>query len=82
MWAHRKVIWGTLPSLPQGAQALLRTYLRDRRIQLPSQPDIAEGNIQGNVLGSRGSAAGSDGIPYKLYHWRVTFVAHNLHEIR
>ena len=75
MWRNKAGIWGTLPPTPPGADAILDEYFRERRSNVPLNPQIGERRIRGLVLACRGSAPGVDGIPYELYHWRAFFVA-------
>ncbi|MFM7979282.1 MAG: hypothetical protein ACKPKO_08205, partial [Candidatus Fonsibacter sp.] len=80
MWAHREPIWGTMAPLPAGADALLASYFASRSVSMPRTPTIRMARIRGAIQAAYGSAPGSDGIPYKVYHGRVAFVAELLAE--
>ena len=66
MWRNRESRWGTLFPTPQGADAILDEYFRERKAAIPNMPRIGERRIRGLVLACKGSAPGVDGIPYEL----------------
>ena len=64
----RETIWfSNSPCLPDSSK-ILAAYQRQRRHGIPSQPPATLRFLRGCVLSAYGSAPGTDGEPYEVYH--------------
>ena len=75
LWASRREVWGSAPSLPACGEALLAAYFRERRAECSAAPRPRWRRLLRVVLGPHGNAPGVDGEPYEAYHPGARFVA-------